>query len=413
MKIRSITCFFNPGWPLAELQLQRAGDFIGLARQTFTELGYEVETTRLATEPFGQLLAGRNTDELVDLAVALEQAARSLGIEYVSLGPALPDDLESYRAIPAAIAATENIFLTGMLTTPGGGVSLEAVRRCAEVIEQIGPINPDGFANLRFAALANVAPGVPFFPAAYHTTTGLSFSLATEAADLVVEAVSEAASLAEARDRFIQSVEQHAGRLVECSQGLASQTGVSFGGLDFTPASFPEEEQSFATAMQRLGVPAVGLHGSLAAAAFLIDSLDRARYPRAGFNGLFLPVLEDFTLACCAAQGALSVKDLLLYSAVCGTGLDTIPLPGDVTVDQLYAVLLDLAALAQRLDKPLAARLMPVPGRQAGDPTGFNFAFFANSRVMALDAQPLGGLLAGRETFYLHRRGSSGGFMDY
>lgn len=408
MKIRSITCFINPGWPLDEVLLRRAGDFIAAARQAYSALGYEVQTARLATVPFQQLLSKGKDPDLVTLAIELEQIARSMGLEYVSLGPALPDNLDGYAAIPAAIAATQNVFLTGMLTTPGGGISLPAVRRCAEAIQQVGPITPDGFANLRFAALANVPAGVPFFPAAYHTSAGLSFALALEAADLAVDAVSGATSLAGARKTLIQSIEQHASRLADCSQSLSAQAGVSFGGLDFTPASFPKEEYSFATAMQRLGVPAVGLHGSLAAAAFLIDSLDRAVYPRAGFNGLFLPVLEDYTLACCAAQGTLSVKDLLLFSAVCGTGLDTIPLPGETTVDQLYAVLLDLAALAQRLDKPLAARLMPIPGRQAGEPTGFDFAFFANSRIMTLDVQPLVGLFAGQETFYLHRRGSPG-----
>ena len=408
MKIRSITCFINPGWPLDESQLCLSGEFIAAARNAYSALGYEVQTARLATVPFPQLISKGKDADLVNLAVALEQTARSLGLEYVSLGPALPDNLDSYPAIPAAIAATHNIFLTGLMTTPGGGVSLPAVRRCAEVIQQIAPITPDGFANLRFAALANVPPGVPFFPAAYHTPTGISFALALEAADLAVTAVSAATSLAGARQTLIQSVEEHAARLASSSQALASQFGVSFGGLDFTPASFPQEEQSFGAAMQRLGVPAVGLHGSLAAAAFLIDTLDRAVFPRAGFNGLFLPVLEDYTLACCAAQGTLSVKDLLLFSAVCGTGLDTIPLPGDTTVDQLYAVLLDLAALAQRLDKPLAARLMPIPGKHAGELTGFDFAFFANSRIMSLDVQPLIGLFAGQETFYLHRRGGSG-----
>jgi uncharacterized protein (UPF0210 family) len=406
MKIRSITCFINPGWPLDENLLRRSGEFMVAAKDAYSTLGYEVQTARLATVPFPQLLAIGKGAGLVDLAVALEQTARCLGFEYVSLGPALPDNLDSFTAIPAAIAATQNTFLTGLLTTPDGGVSLPAVRRCAEMIQQVGPITLDGFANLRFAALANVPPGVPFFPAAYHTPTGISFALAIEAADLAVAAVSVATSLAGARQTLIRSVEQHAARLTGSSQTLAAQFGIPFGGLDFTPASFPQEELSFGTAMQRLGVPAVGLHGSLAAAAFLIDTLDRAVFFRAGFNGLFLPVLEDYTLACCAAQGTLSVKDLLLFSAVCGTGLDTIPLPGDTTVDQLYAVLLDLAALAQRLDKPLAARLMPIPGKQAGEPTGFDFAFFANSRILNLDAQPLTGLFAGQETFYLHRRGS-------
>jgi len=102
-----------------------------------------------------------------------------------------------------------------------------------------------------------------------------------------------------------------------------------------------------------------------------------------------LPVLEDSRLAKRAAEGSLTLKDLLLYSAVCGCGLDTVPLPGDASAEQITGVLLDVGALALRLNKPLVARLMPIPGKAAGDPTGFDFEFFANSRVLALDAAPL------------------------
>jgi hypothetical protein len=102
--------------------------------------------------------------------------------------------------------------------------------------------------------------------------------------------------------------------------------------------------------------------------------------------------------------GTLGVKDLLLYSSVCGTGLDTLPLPGDTTPEQLGALLADVTALAVRLGKPLTARLMPIPGKQAGDPTGFDFSFFANSRVLALHADRLQGLLAGDDTFRLSPR---------
>jgi len=117
-----------------------------------------------------------------------------------------------------------------------------------------------------------------------------------------------------------------------------------------------------------------------------------------------LPVLEDSILAERAAQGALDLKDLLLYSAVCGTGLDTIPLPGDTTAEEIAPLLLDLAALSQRLDKPLTARLMPIPGKSAGDTTGFNFEYFANSRVMAIDAQKISLHLSGDDDFYLSPR---------
>jgi len=114
-----------------------------------------------------------------------------------------------------------------------------------------------------------------------------------------------------------------------------------------------------------------------------------------------LPVLEDAVLAKRAAEGVLSVKDLLLYSAVCGTGLDTVPLPGDTTSEQITAVLLDLSALALRLNKPLTARLMPIPGKKAGDPTHFDFDYFANSRVLALESDGLNPIFTETRRFTL------------
>jgi uncharacterized protein (UPF0210 family) len=404
MKIRSITYFLNPRWPLDPQALQQAGAFIAAARPAIQAAGYEVQTVRLATIPFPQLLPALEPDQIIQLAQQIEQDGQAMGFDYISLGPALPEIPHSYSLVLPAIAATQNVFLSGMLTAPGQGVSLPAVRACAQIIHQAASLSPDGFANLRFAALANVPPGAPFFPAAYHAGESASFALATEAADLAVDAFSRGLSLEDARQELIRSVENHAYALTTVCQSLAQQFGVAFGGLDFTLAPFPDEALSFGTAIERLGAPAAGLHGSLAAAAILADTLDRAQYPRAGFNGLMLPVLEDYTLAKRAAEGHLTVKDLLLYSAVCGTGLDTLPLPGDTSVEQLNAVLLDLAALSQRLGKPLTARLMPIPGKQAGDPTGFDFAYFANSRVLALEAQALHGPLAGQEIFNLKPR---------
>jgi uncharacterized protein (UPF0210 family) len=84
--------------------------------------------------------------------------------------------------------------------------------------------------------------------------------------------------------------------------------------------------------------------------------------------------------------------------------LDTLPLPGDTGVEQLEAILLDVAALSLRLNKPLTARLMPIPGKKAGDPTGFDFEYFANSKVLEVPAQPLTGLLSGNETISIKPR---------
>src|SRR5262249_51238152 len=150
-----------------------------------------------------------------------------------------------------------------------------------------------------------------------------------------------------------------------------------------------------------------GPAGSLAASAFVTDTLDRARFKRTGFCGLMLPVLEDATLGQRGAEGFLSVSDLLMFSAVCGTGLDCIPLPGDISADQLRGVLLDVGALALRLDKQLTARLMPLPGKKAGDLTAFEFEYFANSRVLAVPPAKLTRLLAQDSTLDIRPRESN------
>ena len=404
MKIRSITCFLNPHWPLDVDRIRKSGEFLAEARLVFEKAGYEVQTTRLASVPFPRLLAGHIEREAVQFALGLEYQAKLAGFDYVSLGPALPDAMESYLVIPQILAIAPAIFLGGVMADAQAGISLPAVRACARTIRDLAPITPDGFTNLRFAALANVPPGSPFFPAAYHAGDEPAFALATEAADLIVDAVNEADSLEQTRRRIVSALEDHSARLEQTSEALEKRFLMEFKGIDFSPAPFPRRECSLGEAVERLGIPALGLPGTLAGMAFLVESIDRARFSRTGFSGLMLPVLEDAVLAERAAEGSLTITDLLLYSAVCGTGLDTIPLPGDVTEEQLAAVLLDLAALAQRLQKPLTARLMPVPGKLAGDPTGFDFAFFANSRVMAIRAQPLVGLFNGDELFDLKAR---------
>jgi uncharacterized protein (UPF0210 family) len=403
MKIRSITCFFDPKFPLDTESLVHLGKFSAAAGQAFESEGFEVQTRRLASTPLAKILPELEAALAVEFALNLEGTAKAFGIDYISLGPATPEAPESFDLIHPVLSAAQDVFTSGLMTGDGG-IAMESVRRCAEAIHRLAAVTADGFTNLRFASLANVPPGTPFFPAAYHSGGPPSFALATEAAGLAVEALDEVASLAAARERLVRQVEDQAERMSRLGSRLAEDWGVTFAGIDFSLAPFPEEADSIGTAFERLGVPAVGQHGSLAAAAVLTEALERATFQRAGFNGLMLPVLEDYTLATRAAEGKLAVKDLLLYSAVCGTGLDTVPLPGDTSVEQIYAVLLDLAALSQRLDKPLTARLMPIPGKAAGDPTGFDFAYFANSRVLRLEAEPLSGPFAGDELLELHPR---------
>jgi uncharacterized protein len=404
MRIRSITCFIDPSYPIDPEKLKFAGDFIKLARSAFIENGYEVQSTRLASVPFGQLIPNMKPGTLARFASELESAAADLGFAYVSLGPALPDQQSSYQSIPEAIAETQNTFFAGSMTTVDGRVAMESIHQCAAIIQRTATISPDGFGNLRFAALANVPSGSPFFPAAYHHGGEPAFALATEAADLAVKAFGIATSLEDGRAHLVRSMEEHARNLTTLARKIEGQTRLRFAGIDFSLAPHPTEAISLGRSLEELGVPRIGNFGSLAAAAYLADTMDRADFYRVGFSGLMLPVLEDATLAARAAEGSLDIKDLLMYSAVCGTGLDCIPLPGDTRAEQLFAVLLDVASLSTRLAKPLTARLMPIPGKKAGDPTGFDFAYFANSKVMPLSTEPLQGLLDGNEIFSLHPR---------
>lgn len=401
MQIRSITHFIHPRWPINELLLSKAGIFARNIISAFESGGYPVQTTRLATPSFTSFIP---EEDYANAVTRIEVLTHGEGFDYVSLGPAVPEKIETYHAIPPMLANSGHLFFSGHLTTTNGEISLAAVRACAEVVHKSAALEENGFANLRFAALANVPPYAPFFPAAYSEGKTSGFALALEAADLAVSAFSEASSLADARNRLVDSIETHARNLEEIAEKAANAFGYEFMGIDFTLAPFPEKERSLGHALEKLGLPGVGYYGSLAAAAFLTSTLDLAKFKRTGFNGLMLPLLEDATLAQRAQEGILSVKDLLIYSAVCGTGLDTIPLPGDTTVEALQAVLLDIAVLSSRLAKPLTARLMPIPGLKAGDDTGFDFEYFANSKVLDMPVKPLTGLLAGNENIAIFPR---------
>jgi hypothetical protein len=98
-----------------------------------------------------------------------------------------------------------------------------------------------------------------------------------------------------------------------------------------------------------------------------------------------LPVLEDPLLAQRAGEGRYSIRDLLLYSSVCGTGLDVVPIAGDTPAPVIAGLLRDVAALAIRLHKPLSARLFLVPGKNAGDLARFTDPLLTDSVVMKVD----------------------------
>jgi hypothetical protein len=398
MNIRSVTAFADISHPLDPEAIARLGRVAHAVREALVGAGFTVQTTRLATQPFPAALGEAGPDKAVELAKDLAAVAFVHEIDYLSLGLARLDDPPAYSgAIPDILSATENVFASIEIANRHRGLSLPRIRRAAEVISRVATLSSDGLAGLRLGALANVEAWSPFFPAGYHGGSGPRIAIATESADLAVQAIGGAGSLAEARSLLVEVIEAEAARIESVTRGALDGSDVKFQGIDFSLAPFPEKTRSIGTALEKLGIPASGSQGTLMAAAFLTETLDRAKFARTGFCGLMLPVLEDTVLAEATGKGRLHVTDLLAFSAVCGTGLDTIPLPGDTSPGELGAILLDVAALALRLDKPLTARLVPLPGKQAGDSLVFDSPYFAPSRVMATQGGSLEGLLAGDE----------------
>lgn len=406
MKIRSITCFWDPnqtGWDLnmpAEYARFRAE-----AAARFQSAGFEVQTTRLSTTDFPRYLDIQKGVKRVKSQVQdIEIQSREAGFDYLSFGSVdAMDGEEIYALIPELLAVSRFAFFSGKLACRKLMYPLLA-RWCARIIRANREIEPEGFANLRFAALAQVRPGGPFFPSSYFKGGKPAFALAIECADEAVQAFSAASSLGDGRRLLINRLNSLARQMEQTAFSLGQEFDFDFGGFDFSLAPFPQDSVSLGAAMELLGIPQLGQGGSLAAAAFIADTLDLGQWKRAGFNGLMMPVLEDSRLAQRTAEGVLTVQDLLMYSAVCGTGLDTVPLPGDVSEDDLTGLLLDVAALATRLGKPLTARLMPIPGKSAGDDTSFTFDYFANGRVLGIKPASVGGLLAAEEVIDLKPR---------
>jgi uncharacterized protein len=404
MKIRTITVGLNLELPLEEKSIAATGVFMQRAKQAFEDAGFEVQTTRLTIQPLSDLLAERDQDDSVTIAKDLETACLKHAIEYVCLGTIFPDQSEILiERVPDILAATERCFISVTVATPKMGIHLPAIERVADVIKRNSEIASGGVRNHNFAVIANCPPGIPFFPAAYHQGAKTNFTLGLEAANLFVEIFNSAISIAEARTNLVRAVEDIGRKLDTIALALSQQYGIAFGGLDFSTAPFPIAEISTANAIEQLGVEKFGAHGTLFAAALITDTLRHSNFNRAGFSGLFLPVMEDSVLALRNSEGLYTSDSLLLYSTVCGTGLDMIPLPGDISTDELAAMLLDMSTLALLLDKPLTSRLLPIPGKKEGQMTEFNSPYVANTRIMRPKAVASKGIFARHENVRLDK----------
>lgn len=394
-RIRTITAGTTLTGLADHRALERALAFLKEAKRRMVEAGYEVQTVRVAIPPLlEQLTPGARADALaalqaLDRAVAAEGVLLALGSVFSSRGltPARAPSGEAEPEFAAwageLVRTTRNTSFSVRVAAPGAGVSPPAIVAAAGAIVAIARATAGGIGNFRFAAAANVPAGTPFFPVAYHRGPD-AVALGLESPPLLAEAFgAPPPPLAEAVPRLVALLEARLRPLERLGRELARRGKRVFGGIDLSPA--PGKDASVGAAIEGLTGRPFGDASTLAACAAITDALKRVRVKRCGYSGLMLPVLEDPVLARRASEGRYSVRELLLYSSVCGTGLDVVPLPGDAAPERLAALVGDMAALAVKLGKPLSARLFPVPGKAPGDLAHFDDPYLTDCVVMKVE----------------------------
>jgi uncharacterized protein (UPF0210 family) len=372
VRIRTITAGVGLSSPTDRGRVEAAITMLGRARKLFESEGYEVQTLRVAAPP---LMAGAD-DRTREAALTQLQALDDLVSGHdvlLGIGPVLSADRPEPQ-VPAWAAelarTTRNLSFTVAVATPEGGTAPHAAMVAAQTMAAIAGVTPEGLGNFRFAAAANIPPGTPFFPVAYHRGPD-SLAVGLESASLVD-------SGARLRDRLDEVLAP----VARIAADFARREGRAYLGIDPSPA--PGKDRSIGAAIESLtGVP-FGSASTLDACAAITAALKSVRAQTCGYAGLMLPVLEDTVLARRATEGRYGVQDLLLYSSVCGTGLDVVPLPGDTPVEVLARIIRDVATLSARLRKPLSARLFLVPGKAAGEVAHFDNPYLTDSAVMAV-----------------------------
>jgi len=378
MKIRTITTGFNLEVPVKEKQIRQISDFTNNSKEIFESNGYTVQTVRVATQPWEEYFESKN--QIIRLVKELEALVHKYKLDYFNIGTTF--DPKLIPVIYDMIQNTSTMFCTTLISD-SKTINYTLARQTAKVMKRLSTIQEDGFATLRFAAIFNTKPGSPFYPAAYHKGP-TSFAIGTENSDLVYKAFSEAKTIEKAAHFLKKTLLAEFKKIENIAEQISKKEKIQYDGIDVSIATSIKPDESIAYAFEKLGLGKFGEVGTLAIARVITETIRNLDIKKCGYSGLMLPVLEDYGLAQRNTEERYNLTDLLLYSSVCGTGLDTIPLPGDVSEDKLYALLLDIASLAIKLNKPLSARLMPIPHKKAGEMTGYTFEYFVNSKIMKI-----------------------------
>jgi uncharacterized protein (UPF0210 family) len=383
-KIRALTAFIRIERDSPEAQLQDALTLLHDAEHDYQQRGYEVETVRITTQPFAELVSGLNEAQSTSLFHKLNGLAKRESV-ILNVGPAMLADTDPPAAaeLLAKILAANDQLHGSVIVAQDDGIRWNAVQAAANTIKYLAEHTPNSNGNFQFAVTAMLGPYGPFFPGSYHVGPGHQFSVGFESANVVKTVLaSHRGNLADAEKSLATELSSYYLESEQIAIDVAKRTGWSYAGLDPTPA--PEGDASIGDAIEKFTGAKFGSSGTLTAAALITRAVKAVPVKQVGYAGLMVAVLEDNVLAQRWSEASYNIDSLLAYSAVCGTGLDTVPLPGAITEEQLARIIGDVATLAYKWKKPLSARLLPVAGKKAGDRTDFNNPHLTNAVLQQL-----------------------------
>src|SRR5258708_17542408 len=351
--IRTVTAFIRMDRQNYKPQVADAVKMLNAAKAEFVKAGYVVETIRITTQPFPEITRGLTSQQALEFFQEYDKLAQKEGFT-PDIGAAMMKDTDdpAQADLLAKIIETTETINGFVLVADDQGIHWNAVRAAARVVKHLEEHTTHSEGNFRFAPRAFPPAIAPFFPVSHTSGAGHQFAVGMESANIAQQAFSSPqGGFAAAGDKLSEALGSAAGKVEEIAHRIESQSGWKYEGIELTPV--PRKEISIGPGTDSVIGNPIGSPGSLSAALVITTAVHKVKVKQAGYSGLMLPGLEDGVLAKRWEAGTINRDSLMSYSSVCSTGLDAIPLPGDVTGHDRANIIGRVARRAVQGHKPL------------------------------------------------------------
>jgi uncharacterized protein (UPF0210 family) len=349
--------------------------------------GIPVVNKRIAVSPIAVAGASFSSDQLAAVAITLNDAAEAVNVDFIGGFSALVEkgiakgDRSLIGAIPQALAETERVCASVNVASTRSGINMDAVLMMGHIIKQAAAqtADRDGIACAKLCVFSNIPPDIPFMAGAYLGVgePDAVVNVGVSGPGVVKNAVDRARQAEPDMDlgRISELIKKTAYKVTRVGEligrEVAENLKIPFGVVDLSLAPTPNVGDSVGEIFQSLGLVSIGVPGTTAALALLNDAVKKggafASSHVGGLSGAFIPVSEDLNISEAAGSGYLSLEKLEAMTSVCSVGLDMVAIPGETSAETIAAIMADEMAIGVINKKTTAARLIPVPGKTAGD----------------------------------------------